>query len=269
MYRLFKSQLKNIFLTKSYKIMMFIIWGCIVCVYIMNVKDYYGYELSQMQSYVEISSISSGRYALTRIIAIVFPFVSIIPAGFSLFGDIKTGRETYWIYRVGRKKYYMTKAVAVFVSTFICFFIPLLFENIINYITFPANVHGNRYFCSLYSREYKTIVKYMFFNIYFKHPFIYQLIMIIIFSGIAAMLGFVTAASSCIINKFAAFLFLPCYLLIQIIDGMNIYGKFSDYIETCSAVVNVYKFIKFGIVWSGIIFVASGLLFLKARRDTL
>jgi len=100
----------------------------------MNVKDYYGYELSQMQSYVEISSISSGRYALTRIIAIVFPFVSIIPAGFSLFGDIKTGRETYWIYRVGRKKYYMTKAVAVFVSTFICFFIPLLFENIINYI---------------------------------------------------------------------------------------------------------------------------------------
>ena len=59
MYRLFKSQLKNIFLTKSYKIMMFIIWGCIVCVYIMNVKDYYGYELSQMQSYVEISSISS------------------------------------------------------------------------------------------------------------------------------------------------------------------------------------------------------------------
>lgn len=43
MYRLFKSQLKNIFLTKSYKIMMFIIWGCIVCVYIMNVKDYYGY----------------------------------------------------------------------------------------------------------------------------------------------------------------------------------------------------------------------------------
>ena len=78
MYRLFKSQLKNIFLTKSYRIMMFIIWGCIVCVYIMNVKDYYGYELSQMQSYVEISSISSGRYALTRIIAIVFPFASKI-----------------------------------------------------------------------------------------------------------------------------------------------------------------------------------------------
>lgn len=50
---------------------------------------------------------------------------------------------------------------------------------------------------------------------------------------------------------------------------MNIYGKFSDYIETCSAVVNVYKFIKFGIVWSIIIIVASVLLFLKARRDTL
>lgn len=269
MYELFKSQLRSIITTKSYKFTMLIIFGCIICVYIMNIRDYYGYELSQMQSYVEISSISSGRYTLTRIISVVFPFISIIPAGFSLFGDIKTRREIYWIYRVGKRRYYITKALAVLIGTFACFFIPLLFENIINFITFPVSAHGNRWYYSMYSKDFKIVANYFLFDIYFNYPFIYQLIMSLLFSGIAAMFGFITAAASCIINRYMAFLFLPCYLLVQIIDWMNIYGRFSDFIETCGIGVNGRKLFNFSITWGCVMLVACALFYKNIRKDTL
>lgn len=266
------NQIKSMLKRKEVFITLLIMFAAIIYNYFANIRKYFGYEIADLPSYLEICVMSDGNIDTMLNIVSIIPFLAIIPAGFSIAKDIRLGRERYWIYRVGRKKFYTSKIVAIVAVTFLCFFIPLFFEAILNVITFPKDAHGNLQCATMYDDSFRKIRRYYLFKLYYYHPFIYEIVVGMFFSMMMSVFAFITGAVSCYINKYTAFLFLPCYVLINIFDTLKIYGKEKAtyiFLAWGHSYAHMSDFIIFAKVW-GICIVVSLLLYiLAARKDTL
>lgn len=266
------NQIKSMIKKREVLVTLLIMFAIILYNYFGNVKKYFGYQISDLPSYLEMCVMSDGNLDMMLDTVSIIPFLAIIPAGFSISKDIRTGRERYWIYRTGRKKFYISKAIATAVVTFLCFFIPLFFETILNVITFSKDAHGNLQCAIMFDDSFRVIRRYYLFKMYFYHPVIYEIIVSLFFSAVMSVFAIITGAVSCYINKYIAFLFLPCYVLINIFDTIKIYGKDkATYIFLAWNHYYVHRsdFILFIKVWGCCVIISALLYALAARKDTL
>ncbi len=190
----------------------------------INVYKYYGTEICNMYSFLEISVLGNNT-EIFFYIGKFFPFIVVLPVAISVAGEQLNKIDTLWINRCGIRKYYISKMIAVFFMTFIVFFLPLMLELMLNVISFPSQAHGNLYGRNIYSEDYKAVEQYLFFRLYYNYPLLYGIVMSSFFSVVSASLSVFTSAIACIYYKYKAYLLLPAYLLVYLLDVIGAWGK--------------------------------------------
>lgn len=277
MWKLVKAQCNIIANKKVFAFTFLIMMICIGINHIHNIYVYYGSELSELISFPEISLLGGNNIASYFFLKI-YPFLLVIPAGFSLAQDKTSSMELLWIQRCGRMNYYMSKLLSVFTMTFLCFFIPLLFEMILNVISFPSSAHGNLYGYGLYTIDYEYICKYPLFELYYNIPALYSLVMAFYFGIVTAVLSTLPSAISCIFCKYKAYLLVPIYLLLYIADILGFWGKtsiaknkvyFAQAMSWCGFSIGIQQFMYVLLVCMIILIVSILLYWYTARKDTL
>ena len=219
-----KFHTKNILLQKSSCVCVCVISTFVVVNFLMNVYKYQGLDLVEMYHPMKLILLSEHNGAIRYFFLQVFPFLSVLPGGFSFIRDTKSGMRVYFVGREGREKYMISKLISVFLVCFMVFVIPLLGEIILNCIAFPMQAIGDPSNLNLYDEIYIDVVsRYLFCDIFVLMPYIYAVLMSILFSIVAAVLCVFTYAISLCKLKYRIALFLPVYILLH---GLAVLQKF-------------------------------------------
>lgn len=277
MKRIFLNQCQVIVRKKMFIIVFGLLLALVSGNFIYNVYQYYGMEVSEMYSFAEIGILGDNNDVSFYFLKF-YPFFLVLPAALSVATEQNNILEVFWVSRCGRGKYYFSKLFAVFTATFLCFFLPLLWEMVLNSIAFPMNAHGNMFGYDLYSKEYRNIEKYMLFQLYFKMPVAYVLIQSLFFSFVSGVFAVFTSAAACIYSKYKAYLLLPVYLLIYFLDIIGAWKEnfkssssmqFSQLMTWCQFAVNKVNIIHLGVVCLVLVLVSVVVYFYKMRRDII
>lgn len=270
------GQCKVIAMKKPFYIIFTFLCFIVTVHYLYNVYKYYGTEVCNMYSFLEISVLGTNT-EIFFYIGKLFPFISVLPVAIGVAGDQLNNIDMLWVNRCGIMKYYISRIIAVFFMTFIVFFLPLMLELMLNSISFPSQAHGNLYGRDIYSENYKTIERYLFFRLYYNYPVLYGIIMSSFFSGVAASLSVFTSAISCVYYKYKAYLLLPAYLLVYLLDIIGAWGK--NIAGNNVMLVNVMSWCHSGIQKQhmlNVIYICAALCLVsiiiyinKARKDVL
>ena len=277
MYKLVKAQCAAMVRKKEFTFTFLLILGFVIASHGYQMYTYYGMEKSEMLAFPEMSLLGSNNtfgYFFLKL----YPFILVLPGGLSVAQDRQSSVDLLYIQRVGRKKYYFSKYLAVFLTSFFCFTVPFLLETLFQVTAFPMDVHGNAFGDALYGEGYSRICDYTLFSLYYDHPVIYSMVMSVYFGLLSAVLAMLPSAISCVYYKYKAYLVLPVYLLIYALDVLGAWGNsssngnkvhFSALVSRCDFVVHTEQFLRLLIVCIGIMLVSIGIYSYTARKDTV
>lgn len=235
-----KSQIR-ILMEKKITIFMFLAMIAIVLInYFQNVNAYANTAINFMMNPMRLLLLSADAYeagSLKFIFLQFYPFLVILPAGFSYALDKNSKMEIYLKGRLGGKNYFLGKIIAAFIVTFIIFTIPFLIEMGLNCIAFPLNANGNASYEGVYSTSYLASVEgYLFFGAFKISSYLYSLITILIFGFSSGILAVFTMATSIFLSKYKVLMLLPTYLLLYglgmlytILPNTTIHTSYFDY----------------------------------------
>lgn len=273
---LVKCQISLITKKLGYKVSLAIMLLVVITNYIGNIREYFGINLADMVAFLNLSIMSEEK-SISWFITQSYPFLVVIPAGFSLATDKATKTDLLWISRCGKIKYHISKIIAVFIVTFICFTLPLCVELLLNVVAFPVDARGNLQGAALYSNEYNQAVStFYLFEMYYKNPICYAIILIVFLGIISGMLAVITVAISTMYYKYKAYLILPVYLILYgmglisgIFEQFPFETSYSYYIRWCTNQVHKLDFVWFGALIMILFVIALGAIGNSARKDTL
>ena len=120
----------------------------------------------------------------------LFPIIAVMPYGWSMAGEIKSGYTKNVISRIPRKVYFFFKYFAAFVSGALAVMIPLLLSFLLMSLVLPALHMENIY-------PYGVIgERSMWAELYYSNPFLYSMLYVLldgVFSGLTACISMVLA----------------------------------------------------------------------------
>lgn len=182
--------------------------------------------ITEMYDPIKVLTLSSWS-RVGYIMFIYLPFLFVIPTSLSYIKDVSTRSKIYIESRCGKKAYWIGKAMAVFSTTFILFFIPFFTEVILSVVSFDFGSHGDpsgvNYIDML---DHNT--KFAFMNIYYTNRILYAVLFIVVFSAIAGVLAlFNFSITTLPFMKYKIFTFLPLYLLFYLISVISKYLKLN------------------------------------------
>lgn len=172
-----------------------------------------------------------------------FPFMAVMPAGFSFINDINTKTSVLLKAQMGEKRYYMGKLVSVFLITFITFTFPFFIELLLNVIIFPFEGTRAATGWEAYSLTYVQYANnHLMSRLFYNNIYIYYIISTAL-TGIFAGAGAVfTVGISSFGIKYKAFLFLPFYLFIYLAENISKYIISSyTYIDTYITIFDIIE----------------------------
>ncbi len=203
-----------------------------VAIVIYNVIHYWGMQANAVASpYAQYILCDANSYS--SIITIIFPFFIILP--FALCHSEDKNKDTHLLFlasRCTRKDFFLGQSIVVVISTFIVLLIPLIFNIVLNYIIFPDNgmipgwgaTYSDNVLNSVDGSN--IMINYWHIGLYLKklfllHPFWHN----ILFAFNAALFGSVLAlfayACSLYIESKSIFIFMPVFILLQIIGMLS------------------------------------------------
>lgn len=122
---------------------------------------------------------------------VIWPVLAALPHGWSLWKERKTSMDYQMIIRYGRRKYYLAKYLAVFMSGGVAVTLPLLLNLILEMAFLPA-------FLPEITAGVSPIRNGILFSkIYYQHPFIFCLL----WCSVAFVLGGETASIGMLVSK--------------------------------------------------------------------
>ncbi|MBR3917615.1 MAG: hypothetical protein IKJ59_02625 [Clostridia bacterium] len=229
------SQCKIIYKQKLFLITVFIIYVFIIINYARNVKEFYGADVSAIIHPMKMTLLNTygkwGFYFMQYV-----PLILVLPASFSFMNDKSNDTKVYLSAKFGVKNYYYGKLVAVFTMTFLAFFIPLVFEYILNIVTFPIQAVGDRSNLTTFDNTYNDKeTRYLFFKLWRFNPYIYFFVFIAMFSFVMASFStFVVSTTMFQIIKFKILAFLPAYSIFTFSNAsgaiLGIRMNYQDYL---------------------------------------
>lgn len=268
-------QLKVIWEKRIALIIFFLLFGLMLVNYFTNVFTYSGTDIVDMYHPMKILTLSShSKYSFY--LMQYYPLLVVIPAGFTLFADKQVNQYIFIQSRVGARNYYLGKFIVVFLVTFIVFTVPFLIEILLNVIAFPITATGDPSNLSIYQRI-EEIRMYLLSDLYIHAPYIYALLLTLIFGIFSGVLAVFTVAISTLRIKFKVLLFLPVYVLIYLV------GMLNELIPSLDIETNYFFFLRFyGVFYNPTgsffafwtftisLFVLSALIIsLQARKDAI
>ncbi len=268
-----KMQIYDMLRKKITIITFFVLMGFVLANFFsnmqMNIEMHYTSQMYDPIKLLTLSEWSNIGYFLFQ----YFPILVVIPTACSYLRDKNTRIKVYIEARCGKKYYWMSKAMAVFVTTFLLFTIPFLTELIFSGVCFDLNSHGDiSNFQYIYTIENDN--QYVLYQLYINNKVLYAVVMICFFgivSGILALFNF--AITLLPVFTFKVLTFFPIYVLIYIISFVGGFLKLKydyNYMFVLkmfnSGERNMYAYSIFFIL---LIAGSVGLIFMKMKKDDI
>lgn len=229
------SQCKIIYKQKLFFITVLIIYSFIVINFIRNIREFYGVDISAIIHPMKMTLLNTygkiGFYFMQYV-----PLILILPASFSFMNDKSNDTKVYLSAKFGARNYYYGKLAAVFVMTFLAFFIPLIFEYVLNIVTFPIQAIGDRCNLPTFDSSYQGMeTRYLFSELWKSNPYVYFFVFISMFSFVMASFStFAVSITMFPIVKFKILTFIPAYCIFTFINASgNLFGirmNYQDYL---------------------------------------
>lgn len=217
MLRNIKTQINILARQKGVNICFWLLLLCVVGNYLRNIWYTRSIDCGNFRKVAGYSVWARdnvfGWYILT-----FFAFLLVLPGGLSLAKEKQTRMEYMLICRSGgRMRFYVSKIIAVFVVTFLCFTLPFLIELVLDYCAFnvPVEKNWNDAYVT-YCQSQGVKMDYFLNEIHQNAPILYALVRIGITGVWTAALAMVPLACSCIYSKYYAYLMVPAYFLLLI-----------------------------------------------------
>lgn len=222
--RSIKMQMSTILNSKSVIIVYFILLGAVFFNFYNNMGLFKNGDVTQMMDPYKLSSISTWtkvRFYLMQF----YPLLLVFPTATFYFDDKNSQIDYYIQSRVGMRNYIFSKAVAVFIITFILFSFPFVMEVLIYSIVVPLSAQGDpsgfQYFQTI-----ETNNLFFMSSLYYFNEVIYTIISILVFSLATSVLALFNFSLTTIKHfRFRVFTFFPIYLLFYIIIIISSYCK--------------------------------------------
>ena len=215
-----KIQFKELIGKKSVIITYFILMGFMIVNFIINMIGYSDVKyVSEMYDPIKMMTLSTWSKT-GYFLRIIYPILVCIPAS----AVYRTNKESISI------NYMRSKAVAIFLVTFLVFTIPFILEFVLSCICFNINSLGdptNVVYTDMEGME----SRYFLSELWLNNRIAYAIVMIVLFgtlSGILAVFNF--SICTLPIFKFKILTFLPIFVMFQLINLIDKVVKFR--IET-------------------------------------
>lgn len=141
----------------------------------------------------------------------VFPLLTAIPYGWSYCEEKQSGYVRVAVVRSGKKAYFLSKYVAVFLSGGLAMVIPLVFNFVLTAMFIPAVMPN-----PIYGTSNGIFFNSLMSMIYYSMPLLYVLLYLCVdflFCGLIACLSF---GVTCFVRHRAITVILPLFLLLAI-----------------------------------------------------
>ncbi len=185
--------------------------------FFFNLYSNFGKDIGSLLApyeYDALSSWSSFQWYYNQF----FPFVVIIASGFGFFQDKRSGEIYLLQYRMGRKKYYITKSVAIFLVGAMAFIIPFLLGLLLDWIAFPNTVGYPDYGTAYSDSYFRFGMMVTGTEFYMEHPWLYHIFMTLGIGGFVGIVSvFVSVFAFCKL-QYRILYFLPFYIICFLLD---------------------------------------------------
>lgn len=153
----------------------------------------------------------------TLLLIQLYPLLVACPAGLLYAREWQIGLNTLTESRVGALTYKLSKLAAVFFVTAVVFTLPFMIEILLNIVAFPTNAIGDLSNLNTYDPSYlQSIKNYIFCDLYLVSPYLYAVVMTVLFGILSGILGMTICAFSMTIHtKFRLLYLLPTYILLN------------------------------------------------------
>ena len=244
--RYLRNEIYNIFRSKTFILVLFILLAIVVADSVMAYQDYrenlestlINYTVDEngvfdfypfLQLYTVFNSWIGGRInvILETIFFNTLPIFAVIPYSWSYLSEQNKGYDRIMVTQLGKRKYFLGKYCSSFISGFLIVVIPLLVSIGIVSVLIPAYAPDINY--SLY---YQVDHNKLLGDLYYLHPWVTTFIsvgMAGIFGGAWATVPY--ALSFFVKNKYIV-LFAPYLVLIYLIAIFERASAFRLYIGT-------------------------------------
>lgn len=209
-------------LKNKYSIFIWYVNLCFISVnFLINLKtNYERIYISQMYDYSKLLLIS--EWSVTGFFyLIVFPILVVIPTHELIIRDNKSGMNNYIIIRERNVKYIIHKIIAVHISTFILFTVPLLIEWFMSALCLDLTAKGDPS-NDCYYIQYNDNLNILFGNMFNNNRPLYILIRFLIFGMICGSIAVLNLSVVTFLNfQYGLFAIFPIYILIIIINSTS------------------------------------------------
>ncbi|MDR2043411.1 MAG: hypothetical protein LBQ15_03410 [Clostridium sp.] len=188
--------------------------------FISNVLTFQGLDIIQMYHPMKLLLLSYNRVNYnadaTLLLIQLYPLLVVLPAGFALCKEQRSGQEVFMIARLGQFTYKFSKLAAAFLVTMVVFTVPFLMELLLNCIAFPLAATGDLTNMDIYEPSYiQDVRNYLMSGLYIDSPYLYTVVGTLLFGIVSSILACFTVAFSSIVRvKYRVILFLPVFVLL-------------------------------------------------------
>lgn len=183
-------ELKNCINRKEFKFIFSFLLFLSLGGFFIGCYEFYGTQATFLRSAYEMSMIQdiySG--SILQFIIILLPILSTIIYADSFYTEREDGTYTFILTRTKLRTYVISKAIAIFLITFMAFLIPLLINQGLSFITFPLEGLDNNFSLPPYDigiQNYTSGSEYVFDFIRIQSPLLYNILRMMIISLLAA-----------------------------------------------------------------------------------
>lgn len=218
------SQVNFMLKQKKTIIIFYVLLAMVLANFVMNVFLFRGTDIGMMYQPMKLLLLSWNRTLIGGDLLLgflqIYPLLVVCPSGFSLVEERQTKEKILLSARMGNMSYHFSKVSAAFVVTFLVFTLPFLIEMILNCISFPLAAQGDLSNWNYYDPAYKESVEnYLFSNIFLISPYLSAGLGTILFGIVSGVLASFTVAFSSIFKfRYRIFLFLPVFILLNLME---------------------------------------------------
>ena len=269
-------ELKKLFLKKTTWILLLASAVIAVLGLIMQISENWWIDNSaRIISMCGASLVRDSSYVLI-LTAVLVPLFSSIMHSDTYFLERRHHLVPAYISRKSRRAFFTAKAIVVLLSSFFIAILPLLFNQILCQLTFPAHslyVNGGYYTAKNLSYEQSRLA---YLGLYYNHPLLYNYLHILFFGLYGAAMGFLSYVFSLYYKKqnlllmstfstMAGFAVVLFAVLFDLRRWVIIY-----YLPVLEAINNINMTYFYGMLGGLFLLCTAGLIYkIRCRKDVL
>lgn len=212
-----KYQIKQTANTLSVRAVFYCFFAVIFIHLISVINRFWGSDIAGIYEAMKLRLMVDESNPITFRLIQLFPFIVVIPAGFSYMNDKNNDTDIFIRGRMGNRSYIRNKLTSSFIVSFMTYWIPFMIEIGILLIAIGPMANGDPSGISDYTESMQySIDHYLFKDIYESHPIMYAILEVTMWATTVGALGCFSVCASLFGLKVKALVFLPVYILIYV-----------------------------------------------------